>query len=131
MSDETTGSPGEGPPSYPGAPDKRPGAATGHARPGRRRRRRHPCRRPCRRPSRRRPTAAPPSYPGPAAPGRYPVGAYAPGQGQFPPYDGAGGMVGAPYASWGIRLGGYLIDFVIFIPVFVVLALAVPAHARR
>jgi uncharacterized RDD family membrane protein YckC len=27
----------------------------------------------------------------------------------------------SPYASWGLRLGGYLIDFVIFIPVLVVL----------
>jgi uncharacterized RDD family membrane protein YckC len=29
-----------------------------------------------------------------------------------------------PYAGWGTRLGGYLIDVVIFIPVLVVLALA-------
>jgi uncharacterized RDD family membrane protein YckC len=29
-----------------------------------------------------------------------------------------------PYAPWGTRLGGYLIDLVIFIPVFLVLALA-------
>jgi uncharacterized RDD family membrane protein YckC len=29
-----------------------------------------------------------------------------------------------PYAGWGIRLGGYLIDVVIFIPLLVVLALA-------
>ncbi len=30
---------------------------------------------------------------------------------------------GAPYAPWGTRLGGYLIDVVIFIPVLIVLAL--------
>ena len=67
---------------------------------------------------------APPSYPTTGQPGSYPVGGYAPGQGQFPPTNGAGGTVGAPYATWGIRLGGYLIDFVILIPVFVILALA-------
>jgi uncharacterized RDD family membrane protein YckC len=30
--------------------------------------------------------------------------------------------MGAPYATWGTRLGGYLIDFVIFVPLLIVLA---------
>jgi uncharacterized RDD family membrane protein YckC len=51
------------------------------------------------------------------------VGGYAPPQGQIPSYNGAGETVAAPYAPWGVRLGGYLIDFVILIPVFIILAL--------
>jgi uncharacterized RDD family membrane protein YckC len=67
--------------------------------------------------------SAAPSYPGAAAPGTYPVGGYARPQGQIPSYNGAGETVVAPYAPWGVRLGGYLIDFVILIPVFIILAL--------
>jgi uncharacterized RDD family membrane protein YckC len=69
------------------------------------------------------PSAAPPSFPGnapppPPAPGppAFPVGGPVPG-GDRPPFDAAT----APYASWGIRLGGYLIDTVIFAVVVVVL----------
>ena len=51
------------------------------------------------------------------------MGGYSPSQGQIPAYDGAGASVAAPYATWGFRVGGYLIDFVIFIPLFIILAL--------
>jgi uncharacterized RDD family membrane protein YckC len=85
--------------------------------------------------------ASPPSFPGNAPP---PPPAAAPGPPAFP----AGGQVPggdpsqsgtAPYASWGIRLGGYLIDTVIFAVVLVVLlvvfrhsnALNVHLMARR
>jgi uncharacterized RDD family membrane protein YckC len=54
----------------------------------------------------------PPSYPAP------PPGGYPPPQGGF----GAGpGLLGAPYASWGLRVGGYLIDGVIFFVVNLIL----------
>jgi uncharacterized RDD family membrane protein YckC len=50
----------------------------------------------------------PPSYPAP------PPGGYPPPQGGF----GVGTrLLGAPYASWGLRVGGYLIDGVIFLVV--------------
>jgi uncharacterized RDD family membrane protein YckC len=67
-------------------------------------------------------SAGPPSFPGNAPP---PPPA-APGPPAFP----TGGQVAggdpsrlgtAPYASWGIRVGGYLIDTVIFLVVLVVL----------
>jgi uncharacterized RDD family membrane protein YckC len=62
------------------------------------------------------PPAAPPQYPG--GPGRYP-GAYPP-----PPPPLAGSDQYEPgYASWGIRAGGYVIDFVIFAAITVVLIL--------
>jgi uncharacterized RDD family membrane protein YckC len=68
------------------------------------------------------PPQAPPSYPAPTA-GNYPVGGYPPPQGQYP-YGGAGSPDGGPpYAGWGTRLGGYLIDVVIFIPLLIVLIL--------
>ena len=55
----------------------------------------------------------PPSYPAPP-PGGYP-----------PPQEGYGagpGLLGAsPYASWGLRVGGYLIDGVIFVVVNLIL----------
>ncbi len=38
-------------------------------------------------------------------------------------YGGSGGPGGPPYAQWGTRVGGYLIDLVIFIPVLLVLGL--------
>ena len=86
--------------------------------------------------------SGPPSFPGNAPPPA-PAGTPSPGPPVFPPTGGearAGGMgpptfpaqtgypppgsfetpSGAPYATWGIRVGGYLIDAVIFL---VVLAL--------
>ncbi len=65
----------------------------------------------------------PPSFPGnappppPAAPGppAFPVGGRMPSGGP-PPF----GTATAPFASWGIRLGGYLIDSVIFLAVLAV-----------
>jgi uncharacterized RDD family membrane protein YckC len=57
----------------------------------------------------------PPQYPGGA--GQYP-GAYPPPSPQW-----ESGPSGPVYASWGIRVGGYLIDFVIFAAVTVVLVL--------
>ena len=98
MPDEPNGSPGEGPPSFPGnAPPPPPVSAPP-------------------------PPAVPPSYPSyPSAPnGGYPP----PPQGTYPPpsYGGpgaAGGMV--PYAGWGTRLGGWLIDAVIFFVVQAIL----------
>jgi len=68
------------------------------------------------------PPQGPPSYPAPAA-GNYSGGGYPPPQGQYPPYGGGGPAGAPPYASWGTRLGGYLIDVVIFIPLLIVLAL--------
>jgi uncharacterized RDD family membrane protein YckC len=64
------------------------------------------------------PTPPPPPPPPPrSAPPSYPTGSGDSYAGS--PY---GGAEGAPYASWGSRLGGYLIDVAIFIPVLVVLA---------
>jgi uncharacterized RDD family membrane protein YckC len=76
---------------------------------------------------------APPAYPSapsasgsggggypPAPPGRYPAPSATPGYGG---YNGYGDPDGVPYAGWGTRLGGYLIDAVIFIPVLLVLYL--------
>jgi len=60
---------------------------------------------------------APPSYPPP------PSGGYPPPQGQYPT-PAYGAPSGPPYATWGIRLGGYLIDLVIFLPLLVVLYIA-------
>jgi uncharacterized RDD family membrane protein YckC len=99
MPDEPTGPTGGGPPSYPGNVSPPPFPPP--------------------------PPAAPPSYPLPPPPGSYPGGGYPPPQGQYPRPDGFGGPGpgGAPYATWGTRLGGYLIDVVIFIPVFVILAI--------
>jgi uncharacterized RDD family membrane protein YckC len=58
------------------------------------------------------PPPPPPSYPAP------PPGGYPPPQGGF----GAGpGLLGAPYASWGLRVGGYLIDGVILFVVNLIL----------
>jgi uncharacterized RDD family membrane protein YckC len=110
MPDETTGSPAGAPPPFPGSasppfPGNAPPPFPGSAPP---------------------PPSGPPSYP--SSPG----GGYAPpGQpGQYPPpspgggygsYGSYGDPQGLPYASWGIRLGGYLIDAIIFIPVLIVL----------
>jgi uncharacterized RDD family membrane protein YckC len=80
------------------------------------------------------PGSAPPSYPGNAPPPPFPPPPVPPppsGPPSYPTIPSGGyapptqyGMAGGPpYASWGIRLGGYLIDFVVFIPVFVVLAI--------
>jgi uncharacterized RDD family membrane protein YckC len=98
MSDESTGAPG-GPPTFPGnAPPP-----------------------PAQQPPPQPPPQAPPSYPG--APGG-PGGGYPPppppgqyGQsGQYGQYaaPGYGLPQASPYASWGARLGGWLIDAVIF-----------------
>jgi uncharacterized RDD family membrane protein YckC len=66
------------------------------------------------------PPPAPPSYPSTPS-GGYPPpppgGQYAPPGYAAPSYaaPGYGAPIGVPYASWGIRLGGWLIDLVIFI----------------
>ncbi len=57
----------------------------------------------------------PPQYPG--GPGEHP-GSYPP-----PPPEWGTGQNAPVYASWGIRVGGYLIDFVIFAAVAAVLVL--------
>jgi uncharacterized RDD family membrane protein YckC len=97
MPDEKTGAPGGGPPSFPGnAPRVPPPTAPAVPPPG------------------------PPSYPS------APSGGYPPPQSQYPPpYSGGpDGPAALPYAGWGTRLGGYLIDAVIFIPVLAVLYIA-------
>jgi uncharacterized RDD family membrane protein YckC len=106
MPDEPTKPGGEGPPSYPGSmppPVPPPGPAPGMP-----------------------PPPVPPSYPAsppPPPPGSYPVGGYAPPPPPYASYGGGDGPGTVPYAPWGTRLGGYLIDFVIFIPVLLILAL--------
>jgi uncharacterized RDD family membrane protein YckC len=108
MPDESTGSPAGGPPAFPGNPPgpvppeqgppgpvpPEPGQGPGA---------------PSMPPP--MPPPAPPSYPT-APSGGYPP----PTRGQYaaPAYDLP---TGVPYASWGTRLGGWLIDFVIFIVV--------------
>jgi uncharacterized RDD family membrane protein YckC len=71
------------------------------------------------------PGNAPPSFPGNAPPPPPPAAAGPPAfpaGGQAPGGDPSGsGTSTAPYATWGIRVGGYLIDTVIFIVVLVVL----------
>jgi uncharacterized RDD family membrane protein YckC len=110
MPEDTTGAPGGGPPSYPGdAPRVPPPAAPV-------------------------PTASPAPPQGPPAYQSYPSapqGGYPPPPpGQYPTtfpnggYGGNGGPEGPPYAGWGTRLGGYLIDAVIFLPVLAVLYIA-------
>jgi uncharacterized RDD family membrane protein YckC len=111
MPDETTGEPGGGPPSFPGGAPRVPP-----------------------------PQPPPPPPPPPAAPQGPPSYPSAP-RGGYPPQPpgpypapSPGGRYGAngyggdpqilPYAGWGTRLGGYLIDAVIFIPVLAVLYLA-------
>ena len=63
------------------------------------------------------PSAPPPPPQYPAGRGEYP-GAYPPPSPQW-----ESGPAGPVYASWGIRVGGYLIDFVIFAAVTVVLVI--------
>jgi uncharacterized RDD family membrane protein YckC len=93
---EETGAPGAAGelPSYP--PVQGPGKPASHAYPGQ--------------------AVYPPPAGPPAAPPSYPSGA-----------DGPPGAYGspqtAPYAPWAVRLGGYLIDAVIFLVVLVVLVL--------
>lgn len=103
MPDETTGAPGGGPPSFPGSAPRVPPPSPPPAPPT-------------------APPPAPPSYPS-APSGGYPP----PPPGRFPSsFPGAGydNSQVVPYAGWGTRLGGYLIDVVIFIPVLVVLYIA-------
>ncbi|MGA2303515.1 MAG: RDD family protein [Acidimicrobiales bacterium] len=103
MPDETTGAPGGGPPSFPGSAPRVPPPSPPPAPPT-------------------APPPAPPSYPS-APSGGYPP----PPPGRFPSsFPGAGydNSQVVPYARWGTRLGGYLIDVVIFIPVLVVLYIA-------
>jgi uncharacterized RDD family membrane protein YckC len=85
-------------------------------------------------------TGGPTPFPGNAPPPRPPAYPAAPETtGYPPPPPGASPDAPPPYAAWGIRLGGYLIDFVIFAVVLVVLLLvfrhshAVEVHlmARR
>jgi uncharacterized RDD family membrane protein YckC len=106
MSDQSSGPPAEGPPSYPvNAPPMPPPAPP--------------------------PPTGPPAYPSypsaPGAPGQAGAG-YPPPPGQYPPpaqygqypppspYGGSASQ-GVPYAGWGSRLGGWLIDAVIFVVV--------------
>jgi uncharacterized RDD family membrane protein YckC len=79
------------------------------------------------------PGPRPDSPPGPPqSPGSYPAPAYPPPAGPPggpPSYpSGAGGPPGgydspgtAPFATWAVRLGGYLVDFVIFLVLLVIL----------
>jgi uncharacterized RDD family membrane protein YckC len=68
-------------------------------------------------------SGGPPSFPGnappppPSGPPAFPAQSQIPGGG--PPAYGTTAQ--APYATWGIRVGGYLIDTVIFLVVLVVL----------
>jgi uncharacterized RDD family membrane protein YckC len=68
-------------------------------------------------------SGGPPSFPGnapappPLGPPAFPAQSQIPGGGP-PAY---GNAAQAPYATWGIRVGGYLIDTVIFLVVLVVL----------
>jgi uncharacterized RDD family membrane protein YckC len=89
MVDEADGAAGGGPPSFPGTGSEGAPAV------------------PPSMPSSMPPPMPPPSYPPP------PTGGYPPPPPQ-PGYGSAPGMPGvAPYASWGLRLGGFLIDIVI------------------
>jgi uncharacterized RDD family membrane protein YckC len=63
------------------------------------------------------PQAPPPPPAAPQGPPSYPSFPSAPSGG----YPGGGDPQAVPYAGWGTRLGGYLIDAIIFIPVLVVL----------
>ena len=121
MPDETTGSPGEGrlrsPGTHPGSPPpQRATATTGGPAP-----------------------PAPPSYPSyPSAPsGGLPAPAARGATPRLLPvasyggYPGGGDPRAVPYAGWGTRLGGYLIDAVIFIPVLVVLVRSCSATPTR
>jgi uncharacterized RDD family membrane protein YckC len=113
MPDESSGTPAQdppsGPPSFPGnAPPPIPPPVPPPA-----------------------PPAAPPSYPGapsggypPPPPGQLPQYGTAPGYG----YDN-GMALGSPYAGWGTRLGGWLIDLVIFVVVQLVVG-AVLRHSN-
>jgi uncharacterized RDD family membrane protein YckC len=116
MPDETTGTPGGGPPSFPGDAPRVPPPVP-----------------PPPVPPPQAPPQAPPAYPSapsasgsgggaypPQPPGRYPAPSPTPG---YSGYNGYGDPDGVPYAGWGTRLGGYLIDAVIFIPVLLVLYL--------
>jgi uncharacterized RDD family membrane protein YckC len=116
MPDETTGAPGGGPPPFPGnapsVPPSTPPSMPPQGPP------------PAPAPPQGPPQAPPPS--GPSSPSG-PSGGYPPPPpGQYPSYPGGGygDLAGVPYAGWGTRLGGYLIDLVIFIPVLAVLYLA-------
>jgi uncharacterized RDD family membrane protein YckC len=103
VADESTGAPGGGPPSFPGSAPAPAGPPPAPPPPAP--------------PPPAPPATAPPPPAQPAAPPSYPTG---PGESYAAsPY----GVQGAPYAPWGTRLGGYLIDLVIFIPVLVVLIL--------
>ncbi|MGD0746253.1 MAG: RDD family protein [Acidimicrobiales bacterium] len=86
------------------------------------------------------PTAQPPAgTAGPGGPGVGPPTFPAQAQGGYPPPGSPEQPFGETYATWGIRVGGYLIDFVIFLVVLVVLyvlfrhshALNVHLMARR
>jgi uncharacterized RDD family membrane protein YckC len=107
MPDETTAEPGGGPPTFPGGAPRVPPP---------------------------QPPPPPPAAPqGPPSYPSAPVGGYPPQPPGPYPAPSAGGRYGAngdggdpqalPYAGWGTRLGGYLIDAVIFIPVLAVLYL--------
>jgi uncharacterized RDD family membrane protein YckC len=118
MPDEPGGTPETGPPSFPGGAPRvpppqppPPPPAAPQAQP-----------------------VGPPSYPSypsspsaqnggypPQPPGPYP--APSPGGG-YGGYGGPGDPGAIPYAGWGTRLGGYLIDAVIFLPVLIVLYVA-------
>ncbi len=73
------------------------------------------------------PAGGPPAFPGNAPPPPPPAQGPAafptqtPTQGGYPPPPAPQREATPPYASWGIRLGGYLIDLVIFAVVLVIL----------
>ena len=104
MADESSGSPSEGPPPFPGdGPPSFPGNAPPPMPPP-------------------MPPTGLPSYPTPPS-GGYPP----PPSGQYPAsgYGYGNGLAqGAPYAGWGTRLGGWLIDLVIFIVVQLIVGAA-------
>jgi uncharacterized RDD family membrane protein YckC len=96
--------PGQGPGSVPGPPAApEPQAPESPASP-----RSYPA------PSYPEQAAYPPPTGPPTGPPNYPSGAGVP-SGAY------GSPVTAPYATWAVRLGGYLVDFVIFLVVLVVL----------
>jgi uncharacterized RDD family membrane protein YckC len=69
------------------------------------------------------PAPPPPPPPPPAYPGA-PAGGYPPPQVQFPPPGNFDTPSGVPYAAWGTRLGGWLIDAVILAVPIIVLSIA-------
>jgi uncharacterized RDD family membrane protein YckC len=72
------------------------------------------------------PGGGPPSFPGNAPPAPPAPPGFPPPQGHYPPPGNFTVPGTMPYASWGLRLGGWLIDFVIFFVVQAVVGALVP-----